>query len=193
MHTQTAVPQELTTGITIGEQMDTKQLFHEDSRVRGRAALELMKLALNKKLPQSTFDKWKRAALDDKLSYEYTGIADCCKLTHIKVMGNFDNIEATYAISEVGAQSIPVARDVLDEEYFVIAGTGAVWIKTDEEEKVISVKQGSYVEIPKKAGTQFKNLGNEPLIFLVLTSPPYEVLAASGVKIERKLPAGHWG
>lgn len=135
---------------------------------------------------------WKKAALDKILPYEHTGIADCCKLTEIKVMGNHNGKEATYAINSAGAQSIPVRRDVLDKEYFVISGNGAIWIKTNNKEQVIPVQEGAHVVIPKGASTQFKNMGNDKLIFLVITSPPYEELVAKNVKIETKLESGYW-
>lgn len=170
----------------------TENLFHKDSPKRAIATMQLMQIGKKETLPKSIFETWKRAALDESLSYEHTGTADCCKLTEIKVMGNHNGKEATYAISSAGAQSIPVRRDVLDEEYFVISGNGAVWIKTNDNEQVISVQQGSHVIIPKGANTQFKNFGDDKFIFLVITSPPYEQLVAKNVKIETRLDSGYW-
>ena len=169
-----------------------EDLLHKDSSKRAIASITLMYIARKEKLPQSVFETWKKAALEKKLSYEHIGVADCCKLTEIKVMGNHNGKEATYAVSGVGAQSIPVRRDVLDEEYFVLSGNGAVWVKTNNKEQVVLIQQGSHVVIPKGASTQFKNFGDDKLVFLVVTSPPYEELAAKNIKIETRLDSGHW-
>jgi mannose-6-phosphate isomerase-like protein (cupin superfamily) len=61
----------------------------------------------------------------------------------------------------------------VDEQWYFIGGLGQVWLKDDEEERIIDVMAGVSLTIPKGIQFQFRNLGWEPLCFLCVDTPPW--------------------
>jgi mannose-6-phosphate isomerase-like protein (cupin superfamily) len=71
--------------------------------------------------------------------------------------------------------SCAVMHQTVQEVWYFIQGKGQVWRKLgDNEESVIDVKAGTVLTIPTKAHFQFRNMSkNEPLVFLIMTLPPW--------------------
>ena len=77
-----------------------------------------------------------------------------------------------------------VRHQTVDEIWFFVSGLGEVWRKLDDSEGVAPVRAGISLNIPVGASFQFRNTGQEPLDFLVVTIPrwpgPHEAIPVSG-------------
>ena len=72
-----------------------------------------------------------------------------------------------------GAVSKAVAHRSVEEVWFVIRGTGRMWLKLAGEEETISLRPGVSLAIPVAAHFQFRNDGTEPLDCVGVTMPPW--------------------
>ena len=72
-----------------------------------------------------------------------------------------------------GGVSLAVRHRTVDELWFVMGGQGEVWRKLEGEEAVVAVGPGSALDIPLGARFQFRNTGDEPLVILIATMPPW--------------------
>ncbi|HET7418938.1 MAG TPA: cupin domain-containing protein [Candidatus Dormibacteraeota bacterium] len=68
-----------------------------------------------------------------------------------------------------GRTSRPVKHKTVEEIWYVLAGTGEVWVAGATR----SVTPGDAVVIPTGSAFQFRADGEEPLRFLCYTSPPW--------------------
>jgi mannose-6-phosphate isomerase-like protein (cupin superfamily) len=84
--------------------------------------------------------------------------------------------------------SIAVMHQTVQEVWHFLKGKGQVWRKqADMEEFVVDVEPGTTLVIPPKAHFQFRNTSdNEPLLFLILTIPPWPG------RQEAQPVQGHW-
>ena len=72
-----------------------------------------------------------------------------------------------------GEVSLPVAHRTVEEVWYFLEGTGQVWRKLDDEERVVDVAPGASLSIPVGAHFQFRTMGVGPLRFLIVTMPPW--------------------
>ena len=72
-----------------------------------------------------------------------------------------------------GGVSLAVRHRTVEELWFVMGGQGEVWRKLEGEEAVVAVGPGSALDIPLGARFQFRNTGDEPLVILIATMPPW--------------------
>jgi mannose-6-phosphate isomerase-like protein (cupin superfamily) len=72
-----------------------------------------------------------------------------------------------------GATSIAVAHRTVEEVWYCLQGRGAVWRAQGNAEQIVAVREGISLSIPLGVRFQFCNLGEEPLIFLIVTMPPW--------------------
>jgi mannose-6-phosphate isomerase-like protein (cupin superfamily) len=61
----------------------------------------------------------------------------------------------------------------VDEMWYFIQGQGIVWRKEAEDDQEYGVKPGICLTIPVGTHFQFRNTGSEPLVFLIVTMPPW--------------------
>lgn len=73
----------------------------------------------------------------------------------------------------VGKTSSPVAHRTVEEIWYFLSGQGEVWRKNGEEEQVTEVFAGICLTIPLGTSFQFRNIGEEPLCFIISTLPPW--------------------
>jgi mannose-6-phosphate isomerase-like protein (cupin superfamily) len=76
-------------------------------------------------------------------------------------------------ILPVGKTSKAVCHKTIDEFWFFLEGEGEVWRKLDQEEEVVNVSAGVCLTIPVGTYFQFRNTGNQPLKFIIVTMPPW--------------------
>ena len=69
--------------------------------------------------------------------------------------------------------SLAVRHKTDEEIWYFIEGRGEVWRKQDDREEVVEVKPGVCLTIPTGTHFQFRNTGNEPLRFVIVTMPPW--------------------
>lgn len=73
----------------------------------------------------------------------------------------------------VDAVTIPVEHRTVSEVWYIIEGTGQVWRKQGKREEVVDVHAGINLTIPLGTQFQFRTTGNQPLRFIIVTTPPW--------------------
>jgi mannose-6-phosphate isomerase-like protein (cupin superfamily) len=66
-----------------------------------------------------------------------------------------------------------VRHQTVEEIWYFLGGEGQVWRRQSEREEVVDVQRGICLTIPVGAHFQFRNIGAEPLCFLIATMPPW--------------------
>ena len=72
-----------------------------------------------------------------------------------------------------GQVSLPVAHRTVEELWYILEGTGQVWRRLGEEERVVDVSAGTSLSIPVGAHFQFRTVGGRPLRIAIVTMPPW--------------------
>ncbi len=72
-----------------------------------------------------------------------------------------------------GAVSIAIAHRTIEEVWFFVSGQGRMWRRHDGEEETITVQRGSSISIPVGAHFQFRCDGDEPLVAVGVSMPPW--------------------
>lgn len=85
-----------------------------------------------------------------------------------------------------GEVSLPVAHRTVEEVWYFLEGTGQMWRKFGDEERVVDVAPGGSLSIPVGAHFQFRTTGDRPLRILIVTMPPWP-----GEGEAYRVP-GHW-
>lgn len=72
-----------------------------------------------------------------------------------------------------GKVSTAVVHRTVEEIWFFLSGRGEMWRKQDARDEVVSLEPGVCVTIPLGTCFQFRCLGDEPLVALAATMPPW--------------------
>ncbi|MFI5185056.1 MAG: cupin domain-containing protein [Vicinamibacteria bacterium] len=72
-----------------------------------------------------------------------------------------------------GKTSTAVVHRTVEEIWFFLSGRGEMWRKQEGREEVVPVEAGVCVTIPLGTHFQFRSLGDEPLVALAVTIPPW--------------------
>ena len=72
-----------------------------------------------------------------------------------------------------GATSLAVTHRTVEEVWYVLAGHGELWRRTDDEERVDVLIAGLSCDIPLGTRFQFRNTGHQALQILIVTMPPW--------------------
>jgi mannose-6-phosphate isomerase-like protein (cupin superfamily) len=72
-----------------------------------------------------------------------------------------------------GQISKAVAHRTVEELWYIVAGTGRMWIKTTEHEVVLDLMPGLSFAIPVGAHFQFRCDGDQPIEAVAVTMPPW--------------------
>jgi mannose-6-phosphate isomerase-like protein (cupin superfamily) len=72
-----------------------------------------------------------------------------------------------------GGVSRAVRHKTIEEIWFFTEGRGEVWRRLGEREEVVPVAPGACLSIPTGAHFQFRNTGQDPLVFVIATMPPW--------------------
>ena len=72
-----------------------------------------------------------------------------------------------------GQTSTAVAHRTVEEIWFFLSGRGEMWRKQEGREQFVAVEAGVCVTIPLGTHFQFRSLGDEPLVALAATMPPW--------------------
>ena len=72
-----------------------------------------------------------------------------------------------------GAVARPVTHRSVEELWYVLAGQGRIWRRLGEQEDITDLAAGISLSIPTGAHFQFRCDGDEPLIVLGATMPPW--------------------
>ena len=72
-----------------------------------------------------------------------------------------------------GEVSVPVAHRTVEEVWYFLEGTGQVWRKQGDEDRVVDVAPGGSLSIPVGTHFQFRATSDRPLRFVIVTMPPW--------------------
>jgi len=72
-----------------------------------------------------------------------------------------------------GQTSVPAAHRTVEEIWFFTAGRGEMWRQLGEQEEIVAVGPGVCITIPVGTRFQFRSLGDEPLVAIGVTMPPW--------------------
>lgn len=72
-----------------------------------------------------------------------------------------------------GQTSTAIAHRTVEEIWFFLSGHGEMWRKQNDREEVVSVEPGVCLTIPNGTKFQFRSFGDEPLVAIGVTMPPW--------------------
>jgi mannose-6-phosphate isomerase-like protein (cupin superfamily) len=72
-----------------------------------------------------------------------------------------------------GQTSVPAAHRTVEEIWFFTGGRGEMWRRLGTWEEIVCVGPGVSITIPVGTSFQFRSLGDEPLVAIGVTLPPW--------------------
>lgn len=72
-----------------------------------------------------------------------------------------------------GRVSLAIKHKTVHEIWYILGGEGELWRRTPYQEEVVHLRAGVSVTIPVGAEFQFRTLGEDPLRFIMCTTPPW--------------------
>ena len=72
-----------------------------------------------------------------------------------------------------GATSHAVQHRTVEEIWFFLSGRGEIWRRNEAGEEIVAALPGLSITIPLGTAFQFRALGDEPLVFVAITMPPW--------------------
>ena len=106
-----------------------------------------------------------------KLPRDYTVLApDGSEIRELVAVNGGSMVHCTLP---VGALSLAVKHRTVEEVWYFIEGRGQVWRKSDASESVVDVQGAVSLNIEVGTHFQFRNTGDEPLRFIIVTMPPW--------------------
>jgi mannose-6-phosphate isomerase-like protein (cupin superfamily) len=88
-----------------------------------------------------------------------------------------------------GAVSLAVTHRTVEELWYVLAGEGLLWRRQGEHQEVVPLRPGTAHTIPLGTHFQFRNPGEAPLVFVIVTMPPWPGMDEA-VRVADHWPAG---
>lgn len=86
-----------------------------------------------------------------------------------------------------GEVSTAVAHRTVEEIWFFLSGSGEMWRRQNQSERVVPVHAGICITIPIGTHFQFRSFGQEPLVAIGVTMPPWPG------ECEAYVVEGKWG
>ena len=93
--------------------------------------------------------------------------------SEIRYLHSLPGASVVHCSLPVGLVSIPVTHRTVEEVWYFLSGVGQVWRKQGESEQVLDVSAGVSLTIPLGTQFQFRNTGDVPLEFVIVTTPPW--------------------
>jgi len=72
-----------------------------------------------------------------------------------------------------GETSTAVAHRTVEEIWFFLSGRGEMWRRAEDQEEIVPVESGVCLTIPLGTHFQFRSFGDEPLVAIGVTMPPW--------------------
>lgn len=64
-----------------------------------------------------------------------------------------------------------IKHRTVDEVWYILEGQGEIWLKNEEQEKIVKLEKDVCVRIPVATSFQFRNTNDTPLSILLSTMP----------------------
>ncbi len=93
--------------------------------------------------------------------------------SEIRLLGATKRGSMVHCTLPAGKTSLAVAHHGVEEIWYFLEGQGQVWRKLGESEEVVDASPGVSLTIPAGAHFQFRNSGDMPLRFVLMTMPPW--------------------
>ena len=93
--------------------------------------------------------------------------------SEIRLLSTTSHGSMVHCTLNPGEISAAVAHRTVEEVWYFLEGTGQVWRRKGEDERVVDVAAGASLSIPVGAHFQFRTTGDQPLRFVVVTMPPW--------------------
>ena len=93
--------------------------------------------------------------------------------SEIRLLSQTSRGSMVHCILNPGQVSLAVAHRTVDEVWYFLEGTGQVWRRLGDTERVVDVAPGGSLSIPVGAHFQFRTTGDRPLRFIIATIPPW--------------------
>ena len=107
--------------------------------------------------------------------------------SEIRLLHSMPGASAVHCSLPVAAVSLPARHRTVAEIWYFLAGRGQVWRRQAKREEVLEVRAGISLTIPLGTSFQFRNTGDAPLEFIIVTMPPWP-----GADEAILLDAGKW-
>ena len=88
------------------------------------------------------------------------------------LLGLNGGVMAHYELAP-GKVSTAVTNRTVEEIWFFLSGHGEMWRKQDGREEIVPVEYGVCITIPLGTHFQFRSFGDESLVALGVTMPPW--------------------
>ena len=86
--------------------------------------------------------------------------------SEIRLLSSTSRGSMVHCTLNPGEVSLPVAHRTVEEVWYFLEGTGQVWRRFGNEERVVDVAPGASLSIPVGAHFQFRTTGDDPLRYL---------------------------
>ena len=93
-----------------------------------------------------------------------------CEIRHLIKVNNGELYHCTLSPFKV---SLATQHRTIEEIWFFISGHGQIWRCMDDAEELLDVAAGFCIAINPGVSFQIRNLGSEPLCFLVSSLPSW--------------------
>ncbi|MDE2858843.1 MAG: cupin domain-containing protein [Chloroflexota bacterium] len=93
--------------------------------------------------------------------------------SEIRLLHQLEGASVVHCTLPVGAVSIPVTHRTVEEIWYFLGGQGQVWRAQGSREQVLDARPGVSLTIPLGTHFQFRNTGDVPLEFVIMTTPPW--------------------
>ncbi len=91
----------------------------------------------------------------------------------IRVLSETSRGSMVHCSLNPGEVSTPVAHRTVEEVWYFLEGTGQVWRRHGDKERVVDIAPGASLSIPVGTHFQFRSTGDGPLRFVIVTMPPW--------------------
>ncbi len=108
--------------------------------------------------------------------------------SEIRLLGQVPGASMVHCTLPEGAVTLPVRHRTVEEVWYVVSGTGQLWRGDDEQEEITDLVPGLALTIPLGTRFQFRSTSEEPLVVVIVTSPPWPG-ADEAVPVEGRWPA----
>lgn len=93
--------------------------------------------------------------------------------SQVRILAGLPGGSMAHFTLPAGAVSVAVAHHTVSELWFFIAGRGRMWRALDGREEIVEVGPGISISIPVGTRFQFRADGDEALVAVDVTMPPW--------------------
>ena len=93
--------------------------------------------------------------------------------SEVRLLGRLTHGSLAHFTLAPGQISKPVKHQTVEEMWYVVGGTGQMWVRQAESEQIVTLSQGTAICIPVGTHFQFRCDSVEPLVAIGVTMPPW--------------------